>query len=207
MEDETIGRFLDELASDAPAPGGGAAAALDAAMAAALVEMVCSLTVGKPAYAEHEALMSATRARAAELRADSLALAAEDAAAFSAVIDAYRLPRASEQERELRRSEVQRALAGAADVPRRTALAAAELVALAEAIVAGANPNVVSDAAAAAASARAALQTARVNIEINRASIDDAELNAALALSVRAIEAELPRADAVVAAVLERLGR
>ena len=55
MNEETIGGWLDELASSAPAPGGGAAGALEVAVGAALVEMVCNLTIGKPAFAEHEA--------------------------------------------------------------------------------------------------------------------------------------------------------
>ena len=82
MNDESIGGWLDELASSAPAPGGGAAAALETAMAAALVEMFCNLTIGKPAYAEHEATISSVRDRATEIRAEALLLAAEDAAAF-----------------------------------------------------------------------------------------------------------------------------
>ena len=76
MRDESIGGFLDGLASSAPAPGGGAAAALEAAMAAALVEMVCNLTIGKPAYAAHEATMREARERAGELRVEALELAA-----------------------------------------------------------------------------------------------------------------------------------
>jgi formiminotetrahydrofolate cyclodeaminase len=169
--------------------------------------MVCALTIGRPVYAEHEAQMRGVRARAEELRRSSLGLVAEDAAAFSAVIEAYRLPRESDEDRKRRHEQVQRALALAADVPRRTADAATELVALAESIVSGANPNVVADAAAAAASARAALQIALVNIEINAASIEDPELREALAASVREIEGGLARADAVVAAVRARLAR
>jgi formiminotetrahydrofolate cyclodeaminase len=205
MEDETIGGWLGELASAAPAPGGGAAAALEAAMAAALVEMVCNLTAGRPAYAEHEATMVAARERAQVLRAESLALVDEDAAAFRAVIDAYKLPKESDAQRSARSAEIQRAFAGAAEVPRRTALAAAETLELAESIVAGANPNVVSDAAAAAASARAALTTALVNIEINRESISDPGLKASLGEAMAEIERELARADAIVAAVRRRL--
>ncbi len=207
MEEETLGGWLEELASSAPAPGGGAAAALEAAMAAALVEMVCNLTIGKPAYAEHEAAMTSARERARALRAESLALAAEDAAAFTAVIDAYRLPKGTDAEAAERGRAVQVALAGAADVPRRTAVAAAEILDLAASIVPGSNVNVVSDVAAGAASARAALQTALVNIEINSASIADPGLTEALGEAVAQIERDLARADAVVAAVLDRLAR
>jgi formiminotetrahydrofolate cyclodeaminase len=205
MPEQSIGAWLDELASAAPAPGGGAAAALAAAMAAALVEMVCNLTIGKPAFAEHEPALEAVRGRAATLRAESLVLVAEDATAFAAVIDAYKLPRETDAERQRRHDGIQHALAGAAEVPHRTALAAAELVALAASIVTISNPNVVSDVAAAAASARAALSTALVNIEINRISITDPALQETLATAMSEIELELDHADAVVAAVRARM--
>jgi methenyltetrahydrofolate cyclohydrolase len=205
LQEDSIGGWLDELASSAPAPGGGAAAALEAAMGAALVEMVCNLTIGKPAYAEHEEAMTAARDRAGLRRAESLALVAEDEDAFRAVIAAYKLPKETEAEAAERTARIQAALAGAADVPRRTAVAAAEVVDLAASIVAGSNPNVVSDVAAAAASARAALATALVNIEVNAGSIADPDLKASLAGAARQIERDLERADAVVASVRERL--
>jgi formiminotetrahydrofolate cyclodeaminase len=201
MNDETIGGWLDELASSAPAPGGGAAGALEVAMGAALVEMVCNLTIGKPAFAEHEATMTAARGRATEIRHDAVGLAAEDAAAFDAVIAAYRLPKDDEG----RPARIQEALAVAADVPRRTAAAASEVIDLAGQIVPGANPNVVSDAAAAAGAARGALQASLVNIDANRASITDPQLRGELDEAARAIERDLTRADAVVAAVRERM--
>src|SRR5580704_6303889 len=145
VNEETIAGWLEELASSAPAPGGGAAAALETAMAAALVEMFCNLTIGKPAYAEHEATMTSIRDRAGEIRAEAQGLAAEDAAAFSAVIDAYRLPKGVGHEAETRRERIQGALAAAADVPRRTAAAATEILDLAESAVPHGNVNVISD--------------------------------------------------------------
>jgi formiminotetrahydrofolate cyclodeaminase len=132
-------------------------------------------------------------------------LAAEDAAAFDAVIAAYRLPRETEAEAEARAARIQEALATAADVPRRTAAAASEVLDLAERIVPGANPNVVSDAAAAAGAARGALQASLVNIDANRASITDPALGDELDEAARAIERDLGRADAIVAAVRERM--
>ncbi len=207
METESIGGWLQSLGSSSPAPGGGAAAALEAAMAAALVEMVCNLTIGRPAYAEHEAMMTEVRDRAALLRAEATGLAAEDAAAFTAVIDAYRLPKDSGDEAQERAARIQAALAGAAEVPRRTALAAAEVLDLVERIVPAGNINVISDAAAGAAAARAALQTALVNIDANRASITDPALRAELDDAVASIGRELERADAIVAAVRERMSR
>jgi formiminotetrahydrofolate cyclodeaminase len=204
MNDESIGGWLDELASSTPAPGGGAAAALETAIAAALIEMYCNLTIGKPAYAEHDATTTSVRDRAAEIRTEALTLAAEDAAAFAAVIDAYRLPKGSEGEAQRRRERIQGALAGAADVPRRTAAAATEILDLAETVVPLGNVNVVSDAAAAAAAARAALQTALLNIDANRALIDDLVLGAELATVAAELEQQLARADRIVAAVRVR---
>ncbi|HEX4521463.1 MAG TPA: cyclodeaminase/cyclohydrolase family protein [Gaiellaceae bacterium] len=204
MDDERIGEWLGKLASSAPAPGGGAAAALEVAMGAALVEMLASLTIGKPAYAEHDETMGSVRDRAAVLRGEATALAAEDAAAYTSVIAAYRLPKQSDAETAVRTAAIQAALALAADVPRRTAAAASEVLDLAERIVPIANVNVISDGAAAAAAARAALQTALLNIYANRASIADEALRDELAAATRAIEADLVRADEVVASVRER---
>jgi len=205
VNDESIGAWLAELASSAPAPGGGAAGALEVAISAALVEMVCNLTIGKPAFAEHEATMTEARDRAASIRGDAVGLAAEDADAFDAVIAAYRLPRETVAEAEGRTTSIQEALAKAADVPRRTAVAAAEVLDLTELIVPGANPNVVSDAAAAAGAARGALQASLVNIDANRSSITDPSLRAELDEVAALIERDLARADGIVAAVRARM--
>ncbi len=204
MEELSIGSWLTDLASAAPAPGGGAAAALEVGIGAALVEMLCNLTIGKPAYAEHDAAMTAARDRAAELRTQSTGLAAEDAAAYSAVIAAYRSPKEGEAEAAAREERIQAALAVAADVPRRTAAAASAVLDLAEAIVPIANVNVIADGAAAAGAARAALQTALLNIDANRSSIADPGLRAELAETARRIERDLTRADAIVTTVRER---
>lgn len=201
MEETTLEGWLAELASSAPAPGGGAAGALEAAIGAALVEMSASLTIGKPAYAEHEPDLVAARDRAQGLRAEALELVDEDAKAFSEVMSAYRLPRESEQEKLERGRQVQAALAAAADVPRRTASNAQATLELAERIAPFTNVNVVSDVAVAAASARAALVAALVNVEANRNGIEDAAVRDELAAVIAGIETQLGRADAVVATV------
>jgi formiminotetrahydrofolate cyclodeaminase len=201
VNEQPIGGWLEELGSSAPAPGGGAAAALEVAMGAALVEMVCNLTIGKPAFAEHETVMTEVRDRCAVLRVEATGLAAEDADAFTAVIAAYRLPK----EQADREERIQDALVGAADVPRRTAAAASEVLDLAQRIIPGANPNVVSDASAAAGAARGALQAALVNIDANRASITDPSLRAELDEVASSIEHDLARADSVFAAARERM--
>jgi formiminotetrahydrofolate cyclodeaminase len=205
MDDESIGSWLAALASSDPAPGGGAAAALEVAIGAALVAMVCNLTIGKPAFAEHEAAMTDVRARADELRRQATLLAAEDADAFTAVIAAYRLPKETDEERAERARRIQSALAVAADVPRRTAAAASEVLDLAERVVPDANPNVISDAGAAAGAARGALQTALLNIDANLASLTDTALVHELEQAEETIRRDLGRADALVDAVRARM--
>lgn len=207
MHEQTIGDWLTELGSDAPAPGGGAVAALQAAMAAALVEMVCNLTIGKPKYAEHEPTMIEVRDRSAALRADALALAAEDAVAFRAVTAAYRLPRGTETEKTERRQRIQAALANAAEVPARTAELAAEVLDLAARIEPGANVNVLSDVAVAASSVHAAVESALVNVEVNLALLTDQSTSDALAARVERCRAVLAPAADLVAVVRERIAR
>ncbi len=207
MQHQEIGAWLDELASSAPAPGGGAVAALHVATAAGLVEMVTNLTIGNPRYAEHEPTMIEARDTAGALRAEAIRLADDDARAFTAVTDAYKLPRASDDEKAARTAAIQRALLGAADVPVRTAHAATTVLDLAERILPGANVNVLSDVAVAASSARAGLEAAIINIEINRVAIKDEQEKARLAEAVETIERDLGRADAVVATVRKGLSR
>jgi formiminotetrahydrofolate cyclodeaminase len=207
VQQQEIGAWLDDLASAAPAPGGGAVAALQVALAAGLVEMVTNLTVGNPRYAEHEPTMIDARSRAGAVRRTAVQLVAEDATAFTAVTDAYKLPRATDEDKAARTAAIQQALLGAADVPVRTARAASTVVDLAEQILPGANVNVLSDVAIAASSARAGLEGAIVNIEINRVAIKDEAEKARLGEAIAASERDLDRADAVVATVRKGLAR
>ncbi len=169
MHDHTIGDWLDDLGSSKPAPGGGAAAAMLVAIGAALVEMVTNLTIGKPRYAEHEALMLDARTEAQRIRRRALALADEDEQAFNAVVAAYRIAK----DDPARSSAIQDATAAAAEPPLAAAELAAAVIALAGRIRPGANVNLLSDVSVAASSARAALESAVVNVEINASALHD----------------------------------
>jgi formiminotetrahydrofolate cyclodeaminase len=173
VRDQTVETWLEALASSAPAPAGGAAAALSAAIGAALIEMACNLTIGRPRYAQHEAEMRAALAEATTLRRRALRLAADDVRAFDAVAEAYKLPRETEAQRQSRTEQIQRALVGATVVPLNTAALAGDVIQLARRIVDGANVNVLADLAAAVVSARAALETALIAVEANLAAIND----------------------------------
>jgi methenyltetrahydrofolate cyclohydrolase len=173
VRDQTVGMWLESLASSAPAPGGGSAAALNAAIGAALIEMACNLTIGRPRYAQHEAGMRAALAEATKLRSRALRLAADDVTAFGAVSEAYQLPKETDEQRQARTERIQRALVGATEVPLNTAVLAGDVIQLARRIVDGANVNVLADVAAAVVSARAALETALINVKANLAAIKD----------------------------------
>jgi formiminotetrahydrofolate cyclodeaminase len=184
---------------------------MNAAVGAALVSMVCNLTIGKPKYAAHEETMRATLASAERARAAALRLADADADAFEQVMAAYRLPKDTDAERDARTETIQSALAAAADVPLRTARLAIEIIGLTEDILDGANVNVLSDVAVAASSARAALESAVMNVTVNLVAMRAGERRDALARGPADGSADssaaASRADAVVAAVRERLNR
>ncbi|MEV0272007.1 cyclodeaminase/cyclohydrolase family protein [Hamadaea sp. NPDC050747] len=202
---QTISEWLGDLASGEPTPGGGAAAALMAATGAALVGMVTELTIGNPRYADHEAVLVDARERAAHLRHLATELADADEAAFGSVIEAYRLPKATETEKAGRSAAIQQALAGAARVPLRLAAVAAEVVELTESILDGANVNVLSDVAVAADAARAALSSAAVNVEVNTSALTDRAVAAALDGELAGHLSAIARADRVSAAVRARI--
>jgi methenyltetrahydrofolate cyclohydrolase len=177
MREQAIGDWLGALGSAAPAPGGGAAAALLVATAASLVEMVANLTIGRPRYAEHEPTMLVARDTAAQIRTSALRTAADDERAFDSVAAAYKIPKDDPD----RSAAIQRTTADAVRPPLRTAELAAQVIALAEGIHGGANVNVLSDVAVAASSARAGLESAAINVEVNLAALHDRELAATLA--------------------------
>ena len=215
IESDSVGEFLADLASAAPAPGGGAAAAMQVALGAALVGMVCNLTIGKPKYAEYEAVMTAARDEAEHARTAALSLAEADAQAFSGVTAAYRLPKSTDGERQARADAIQQALVRAAEVPLSTAGLAAQVVQLCQRVLPGANVNVISDVAVAAASARAGLVSAAVNVRVNLAAMPApatapaTEAAATWADTRKELDASLawmPAADDVVRAVEDRIG-
>ncbi|MFE9251864.1 cyclodeaminase/cyclohydrolase family protein [Streptomyces sp. NPDC007088] len=172
LRSQSLDDYLHGLAARLPAPGGGAVAALHAAQAAALIGMVARYSTG-PKYADHAPAVDRITTAADELRERALSLAEADAAAFTSVTEAYRLPKNDPREKAARSEAIAAALVAAANPPAETVLAAGEIVDLAEALLPVANPNVVSDIAAATEAARAAAVTGRVNIEINLSGIKD----------------------------------
>ncbi|HYT31554.1 MAG TPA: cyclodeaminase/cyclohydrolase family protein [Thermoanaerobaculia bacterium] len=186
-------RFLDEIASVSPTPGGGTAAAAAGAAGAALVEMVAALTLSREKYAAvHESVASiAEKARAA--RSELLELAREDSLAYDAVVAARRLPKDTEEEKKTRGEAIQESNRYASQVPMRTARAAAGLLAALPELVEKGNPNALSDAGAAALLLDAAAEGALLNVGINLSGISDQELVGAMQRETAAIQEETQR--------------
>jgi methenyltetrahydrofolate cyclohydrolase len=204
IPDETIRDFLDQLAERVPAPGGGAAAALQAAQGAALLGMVARYTTGER-YAEHEATIGRIITEVDELRAIALRLAEADVDAFGAVTDAYRLPQSTEDEQSARKAAITQALTNAAWPPAQVISVAGMVVDLAEALAVIGNPNVLSDVAAAAESARAAVATARVNVEVNLAGISDERTSLEMIAEAGQADDIISRAGRITDAILDRI--
>jgi len=173
FKDFTLNQYLAETASPSPVPGGGSAAALSAALAASLTEMVAGLTVAAKAFASVAAEMQSLRERAQIIRGQLADYIQLDADAYNQVIAAYRLPKTDEEQKSRRSEAIQAALRHAARVPLEVARVSAEILAMAEKAVTRGNPNTVTDAAVAALLARSAGLAALYNVKINLASIKD----------------------------------
>ena len=194
---ETIGKFLDDLASEAPTPGGGGAAALSGALGAALVSMVCNLTIGKKNYEAVSEDLKKTLARAEALRAELTKGIDEDVVAFNTLMGAYGLPRATDEEKAARSAAIQEALKVATLAPLHTCNTCYEVIALSKEAADKGNLNVISDAGVAVLAANAGLRSCALNVFINAKSIKDrdfaekrlAEVNALLAKAAAETEA------------------
>jgi methenyltetrahydrofolate cyclohydrolase len=173
IKDNRIEEFLDALASQSATPGGGGAAAIIGAMGAALVSMVCNLTIGKKKYAEVEADMQDVLAKAEALRVKLTGMIEDDAKAFDKVMGAYGMPKETDADKARRDAAIQEALKIATDVPLACAHAAREVIDLAEEASEKGNLNVISDAGVGVLAAYAALRSAALNVWTNARMIDD----------------------------------
>ena len=200
-----LGELLARLASDAPAPAGGALAAIAAAGAAAMVEMGANLTRARERYAAYWPEMEVVRGRAQELRMELVELVVEDGRAYAGVIEALRLPQDTDEARARRQAAVDAATLAAAGPPARILQAAAELAELAAAVAERGNVNLVGDATTAAVIAESAGRAAAMLVEIDagmsRAPGAADALHAARADAVRAADA---RTRALAAADMRR---
>lgn len=171
----TIGGLLDSLASRSSTPGGGAAAAMTAALGAAIVQMACSFAIGKRKYARAQNQLQHASGRCRAIRARAVELADLDSQVFEQVMDAFRLPRDSKARRQTRQAAISRAAQSAALVPLELAELCGELAGLGADATEMGSPNLVADAAGGAALARGAVRICELNVKSNLELVDDDE--------------------------------
>lgn len=197
-----LDEFVERVAAPEAVPGGGSVAALAGALAAALGLMVSGLTAGREKYRAAEPRVIEIREKLAGLRRTLQELIAQDMEAYAAVMQAYQLPKATEEEQRARAGAVERATRRATEVPLRTARASADAAACLEELARIGNVNARSDAAVGAQLAFAALKGGEYNVLINLAGIRDdtfaAECRSETESLAREARAALDRLDALM---------
>jgi methenyltetrahydrofolate cyclohydrolase len=202
----TIDGFLDVLASDAPTPGGGAVAAIAGATGAALIVMVGRLTVDKDGFEDARDRMRTIIDEASAAQRDLVELADRDAHAFDAVMDAFKMPKETDEQKAARSAAIQAGYLGAAAVPQDVARRCVELMALAVEATATGNHQAASDGLSAAASLHAGALCAIANVEINATSLKDPSARASMLNELASLkETAAQRLDACQAAFRERI--
>ena len=166
-------QFLNQLASSQPAPGGGSASAQAVATAAALLEMVSNLTIGRKKYTEVQVDMEELRLLTKELGSRARALVDEDTQAYDAVMAAFQLPKSSDQEKSIRTAAILEATRNAIRVPQETANLGIQVLKAAQVALSKGNTNAFSDGLVAAYLASAGCKGALANVKINLSGLKD----------------------------------
>jgi glutamate formiminotransferase/formiminotetrahydrofolate cyclodeaminase len=195
--------FVSSVASSTPTPGGGSVAAHAGALAAALAQMVAGLTVGKKKYAAVDAEMKQAGLDAADLGNTLAALVDADARSYTAVSDAYKLPKEPDDAAVRRSEAIAQALLGASHVPLETARACAKVAELAALVATRGNTNAVSDAGVAALLAEAACRGAAYNVRINVSALEDKSRGAGLVAEAKELVATTSRFAAQATAAVD----
>ena len=187
--------FIRELGSSAPAPGGGSVAAMSGSTAAALIEMVANLTIGKTKYESVQEEMEEIQVRMCQVKEDFIHYINKDSAAFMELMGAFKLPKETDEEKHIRKEEIQRTTKRAALVPFEIGVLAASLLPLAETVIVKGNTNAITDGAIAVINARAAVKSAFLNVRINLGSIQDQKFVDTMNTRMSDIEATLDEAE------------
>jgi methenyltetrahydrofolate cyclohydrolase len=179
FSDMTVAQFLAALSSPNPTPGGGTAAALAGAMGTSLLVMVAGLAKSKNNTDEEKAALATARAALEPITARLTQLADADTDAFNAVMAAYRLPKATDDEKTARSAAIQQALRGATEVPLHTLRACADALRHSRTVADVGNPSAESDVGVAIGLLNAAAAGAAANVRINLGGLKDEQFKAA----------------------------
>jgi glutamate formiminotransferase/formiminotetrahydrofolate cyclodeaminase len=191
--DLSLRSFADELSMDSPTPGGGSAAALCGALSAALSSMVANLTFGKKGYEHVEAEMRETAVKAQALKEDLLRAVDDDTRAFNRVMDAFRLPKTTEDQKAEKEAAIERATKEATQVPFSVLEKSLALLDLARTAALKGNRNSISDAAVAGLMSESAASGAYFNVRINLPNIQDKTFKEDILARARSIHEEIKK--------------
>ncbi|MCF7810946.1 glutamate formimidoyltransferase, partial [bacterium] len=175
-----ITKFIDELASDSPAPGGGSVAALCGALSAALASMVANLTFGKKGYTKHDDVMDELAVKAQGLKAKLVDYVDKDTEAFNRVMEAFGLPKGTEEQQTVRNAAIDEANKGAALIPFEVLSLMPEVVKLARVAAEHGNRNLTPDAGVAGLTSALAARGAAYNVRVNLQSLPDDDFSGKL---------------------------
>ena len=184
LKDMKLYEFLDELASPSPAPGGGSASALLCSVGAALVSMVCHLTIGKKGYEESEVELRKVLEESESLRKRAEGLIDEDTKAYNGVVAAYKIPKENQQ----RSAMIQTALKDACSTPLEVAKIGIRIMELSKIAAFKGNVNSISDAGVATLAAGGGVKGAVFNIKVNLKSMKDVKFGESIRVKAHEIE-------------------
>ncbi|HHL52649.1 MAG TPA: glutamate formimidoyltransferase, partial [Flammeovirgaceae bacterium] len=199
----TLADFADETASESPAPGGGSISAYVGALGVALGTMVANLSAHKRGWDERWEEFSDWAEKGMQYQQKLLALVDEDTAAFNRIMEAFGLPKNSEEEKKARQQAIQEATRYATEVPFRVLETAYESMEVMEAMAATGNPNSITDAGVGALCARAAVRGALLNVKINAAGLDDKDFARDIVARGEAVAKKAAEREAAIMQVVE----
>ncbi len=169
--DDSIRNYLDDISSSNPTPGGGNVSAFSGAMACSLGIMVCNLTIGKKKYAEVEEEMKDIKFELSVAKEEFLSLAEKDNQAFEKVMNSFKLPKDTEEQKKARSESIEAATLEAAEAPSEVLHYSGKIIPLFQSLAEKGNQNSVSDAGVAAALISTAAEGAYLNVLINCSSL------------------------------------
>lgn len=200
----TVKGFAEETSRESPAPGGGSVAAYMGALGAALGTMVANLSSHKPGWDDRWEEFSRWADKGQALSDELLVLVDEDTRAFNKIVEAFGLPKKTDEDKRLRSEAIQAATLFATQVPLQTMQAAFGAFELCQAMAEHGNPNSVSDAGVGALAARAAVLGAGLNVKINAASLKDRETADKMIAEAEQLIAEAQKKEAEIIGIVER---
>ncbi len=173
--DMTLRAFAEETASESPAPGGGSVAAYASTMGVALATMVANLSAHKRGWDDRWAAFSKVAERGIQLQVQLAALVDADTAAFNQIMEAYGLPKATENQQKVRHQAIQDATRHAIEIPMQVARLSMQAMEVASEMAAIGNPNSITDAGVGAMAIRTGVKGAILNARVNLADLEDAD--------------------------------